>query len=117
MSIIFKIKIIHYLERELPMFQRIGAKAFKADLQNITALCQKLGNPQQQFKSIHIAGTNGKGSTAHILAAILQESGYKVGLHTSPHYHDLRERIKINGKWIGEEEVIVFVEKIHTTTQ
>ena len=103
-------QILHYLEYELPMFQRIGKKAFKADLINISLLCESLGNPQQQLKSIHIAGTNGKGSTAHILAAILQESGYTVGLHTSPHYCDLRERIKINGEMIGEEDVIFFVE-------
>jgi dihydrofolate synthase/folylpolyglutamate synthase len=102
-------KTLHFLENELPMFQRIGKNAFKADLTNIRLLCDALGNPQQQFKSIHIAGTNGKGSTAHILAAILQESGYTVGLHTSPHYCDLRERIKINGDMIGEEEVSNFV--------
>ncbi|MGB1206404.1 MAG: bifunctional folylpolyglutamate synthase/dihydrofolate synthase [Chitinophagales bacterium] len=107
-------EVLNYLEHKLPMFQRIGKEAFKADLTNIKLLCQYLDNPQQQFKSIHIAGTNGKGSTAHILAAILQESGYKVGLHTSPHYHDMRERIKINGELIGEEEVIFFVEKYKT---
>ena len=100
---------LYFLENELPMFQRIGNIAFKADLTNIKLLCHALGNPQQNFKSIHIAGTNGKGSTAHILAAVLQESGYKVGLHTSPHYCDLRERIKINGKMISKQDVCNFV--------
>ncbi|BDS13428.1 bifunctional folylpolyglutamate synthase/dihydrofolate synthase [Aureispira anguillae] len=100
---------IQYLFRQLPMFQRVGKQAFKKDLGNIIALCDHLGQPQQNFKSVHIAGTNGKGSTAHILAAILQTAGYKVGLYTSPHYRDFRERIKINGTYITEQAVVDFV--------
>lgn len=100
---------IQYLFSQLPMFQRVGKQAFKKDLGNITALCEHLGAPQNNFKSIHIAGTNGKGSTAHIVAAILQSAGYKVGLYSSPHYRDFRERIKINGAYIAEEAVVNFV--------
>jgi dihydrofolate synthase/folylpolyglutamate synthase len=100
---------IQWLFSQLPMFQRVGSQAFKKDLGNITALCEHLEQPQNQFKSIHLAGTNGKGSTAHILSAILQTAGYKVGLYTSPHYRDFRERIKINGKYISEQKVIDFV--------
>ena len=91
------------------MFQRQGASAMKKDLTNITALCEYLGNPQQKFKSIHIAGTNGKGSTSHMLASILQEAGYKVGLTTSPHLKDFRERIRINGMMCEEEFIVDFV--------
>lgn len=91
------------------MFQRVGPAAFKKDLTNITKLCQALGNPQQQFKSIHIAGTNGKGSSAHMLASVLQEAGYQVGLYTSPHYKDFRERIKRNGQLISKKQVVKFV--------
>jgi len=100
---------LQYLYSQLPMYQRIGEEAFKKDLTNIKALCAVLGQPQQQFKSIHIAGTNGKGSTAHILAAFLQTAGYRVGMYTSPHYKDFRERIKINGDYISEEAVTAFV--------
>ncbi len=100
---------INYLFSQLPMFQRVGPQAFKKDLGNIVALCKHLKAPQNGFKSVHIAGTNGKGSTAHILAAILQTAGYKVGLYTSPHYRDFRERIKINGAFISEQRVIDFV--------
>jgi len=84
-----------YLYQQLPMYQRVGATAFKKDLTNIIALCTYLKEPQHKFPSIHIAGTNGKGSTAHILAAMLQASGKRVGMYTSPHYKDFRERIKI----------------------
>ncbi len=105
---------IHYLEYELPMYQKIGAKAANMGLQNIQKLCAYLGNPQRQFRSIHIAGTNGKGSTAHALSAILQESGYKVGLHTSPHYNDLRERNKINGQLMSKTAVTAFINKHQT---
>lgn len=108
---------IQWLFSQLPMFQRVGNQAFKKDLGNIIALCEQLGQPQNQFKSIHIAGTNGKGSTAHILAAILQTAGYKVGLYTSPHYKDFRERIKINGNYISEQAVINFVANNKTTFQ
>jgi len=98
-----------YLYSQLPMYQRVGKQAFKKDLGNITALCEYLGQPHLGFKSVHIAGTNGKGSTAHILSAILQTAGYKVGLYSSPHYKDYRERIKINGEFISKEAVVDFV--------
>jgi len=94
------------------MFSRIGAAAFKKDLTNTLRLCEELGNPQQQFKSIHIAGTNGKGSTSHMLAAILQTAGYRTGLYTSPHLKDFRERIKVNGQWCEEEFVTDFTQRI-----
>ncbi|MGU9938607.1 bifunctional folylpolyglutamate synthase/dihydrofolate synthase [Empedobacter brevis] len=102
---------INWLFTNLPMFQRVGASAMKTDLTNITALCEYLGNPQKKFKSVHIAGTNGKGSTSHMLASIFQEAGYKVGLTTSPHLKDFRERIRVNGVMVDEEFVINFVEK------
>lgn len=100
---------LDYLYSQLPMFTRIGAAAFKKDLTNTLALCEVLNNPQHQFKSIHIAGTNGKGSTSHMLASVLQEAGYKVGLYTSPHLKDFRERIRINGQMIPEQTVVDFV--------
>ncbi len=99
---------IEYLFDRLPLFSRIGAAAYKSDLTNIQALCCHLGNPEQKFKSIHVAGTNGKGSTSHMLAAILQKAGYKTGLYTSPHLHDFRERIRINGHMIPEKNVVLF---------
>ena len=91
------------------MFTRIGAAAFKKDLTNTLALCSVLNNPHKQFKTIHIAGTNGKGSTSHMLASVLQHAGYKVGLYTSPHLKDFRERIRINGQVIPEQVVVDFV--------
>lgn len=94
------------------MFSRIGAAAFKKDLSNISLLCEALDNPQLKFKSIHIAGTNGKGSVSHMLATILQNAGYKTGLYTSPHLKDFRERIKVNGNMIREEFVIDFIKRI-----
>ncbi|MGE0561814.1 MAG: folylpolyglutamate synthase/dihydrofolate synthase family protein [Flavobacteriales bacterium] len=100
---------LDYLFSQLPMFQRIGASAYKVDLSNTIELCNLLNNPQHHFKSIHIAGTNGKGSTSHMLASILQEAGYKVALYTSPHLIDFRERIKVNGEMISKESVINFV--------
>ncbi len=102
---------IQYLYNSLPVFHRIGAKAFKADLSNTIKICEHLGNPQNQFKSIHIAGTNGKGSTSHYLAAILQSAGYKTGLYTSPHLKDYTERFKINEKSIENERVVKFVKE------
>ncbi len=108
---------IQYLFTRLPMFSRIGAAAYKKDLRNTLALCDYLGQPQQRFKSIHIAGTNGKGSTSHMLAAILQEAGYKTGLYTSPHLKDFRERIRINGQMIPEEKVVAFVEQIRSFSE
>lgn len=102
---------IDYLFSQLPMFQRIGAAAYKANLDNTHALDALMNHPHREFMCVHIAGTNGKGSVAHLLASILQESGLKTGLFTSPHLKDFRERIKVNGNWIGEEAVIEFVEK------
>lgn len=107
-------KTLQYLFSQLPMYQRQGAPAFKKDLSNTLALCNLLGNPQNQFKSIHIAGTNGKGSVSHMLASVLQTAGYKVGLYTSPHLTDFRERIKINGTMISEQSVIDFVANYKT---
>ncbi|MDT3402487.1 bifunctional folylpolyglutamate synthase/dihydrofolate synthase [Mucilaginibacter terrae] len=98
-----------YLYTQLPMFTRVGASAFKKDLTNTIALCERLDNPQHKFKSIHIGGTNGKGSTSHMLAAVLQTAGYKTGLYTSPHLKDFRERVRINGEMISEDEVVDFV--------
>jgi dihydrofolate synthase/folylpolyglutamate synthase len=106
---------IHYLFSRLPMYSRIGAAAFKKDLTNTLILCEHLGNPQQKFKSIHVAGTNGKGSVSHMLAAILQSAGYKTGLYTSPHLKDFRERIKVNAEMMSEEFVIDFTEKVIPT--
>ncbi len=91
------------------MFTRVGAAALKKDLHNTIALCEAIDNPQQKFKSIHVAGTNGKGSTSHMLAAVLQKAGYKTGLYTSPHLKDFRERIRINGKMISKSAVTDFV--------
>ncbi|MEC9209892.1 MAG: folylpolyglutamate synthase/dihydrofolate synthase family protein [Bacteroidota bacterium] len=102
---------LDYLFSRLPMYQKEGEAAYKADIGNIVAASKKLGNPHKKFKSIHIAGTNGKGSVSHMLASILQEAGYKVGLYTSPHLKDFRERIKINGEMISEAEVLHFVTK------
>lgn len=99
------------------MFSRIGSAAYKKDLHNTIELCNALGNPQNKFKSIHIAGTNGKGSTSHMLAAILQQAGYKTGLYTSPHLKDFRERIKINGDMIQEDAVVDFVQRIKETSE
>lgn len=101
---------LEFLFSQLPMFQRIGAAAYKDNLDNTIALCNLLGNPQNDFPSIHIAGTNGKGSTANMLASVFQEAGYKTGLYTSPHLVDFRERIRINGQMIPEKQVIDFVE-------
>jgi dihydrofolate synthase/folylpolyglutamate synthase len=103
---------IDYLFSRLPMFSRMGAAAIKSDLVNTLKICGWLGDPQQKFKSIHIAGTNGKGSCSHMIAAVLQECGYKTGLYTSPHLKDFRERIRINGEMISKEFVIAFTERI-----
>ncbi len=100
---------LDYLYLHLPMFQRVGQVAFKKDLKNILRLSAALGNPQDRFNSIHIAGTNGKGSVSHILASVLQESGLKVGLYTSPHLRSFTERVRVDGKPISEAEVIQFV--------
>ncbi len=100
---------LEYLYARLPMFTRIGAAALKADLTNTIELCARIDNPQNKFKSIHIAGTNGKGSTSHMLAAILQTAGYKTGLYTSPHLKDFRERVRLNGDMIPQDNVVDFV--------
>ena len=102
---------LDYLFGRLPIYQRIGSAAYKADIGNIVSATKHLKNPHTQFKSIHIAGTNGKGSTAHMLASILQASGKKVGLYTSPHLKDFRERIKINGEMIARKDVVTFVKE------
>jgi dihydrofolate synthase / folylpolyglutamate synthase len=107
---------LDYLYSQLPMFSRVGSAAYKADLHNTIALCDSIGNPQECFKTIHIAGTNGKGSTSHMLAAILQKAGFKTGLYTSPHIKDFRERIRVNGKMITEEFVIDFCERTKRIT-
>ena len=98
-----------YLYAQLPMFQRVGKAAYKADLANTHALMELLGHPEKGLRCIHVAGTNGKGSTSHLLASVLQEAGYKVGLHTSPHLKDLRERFRINGEMIPQSTVVRFV--------
>lgn len=100
---------LDWMFAQLPMYQRQGKTAFKKDLTNSLAFSSHLKYPEKKFKSIHVAGTNGKGSTSHMIASVLQEAGYKVGLYTSPHLKDFRERIKINGKEIGELDVINFV--------
>jgi dihydrofolate synthase/folylpolyglutamate synthase len=100
---------LDFLYSKLPMFTRVGAAALKKDLHNTIAMCAVLDNPQDKFKSIHIAGTNGKGSTSHMLAAVLQKAGYKTGLYTSPHLKDFRERIRINGKMVSKSFVKDFV--------
>lgn len=108
---------IRYLYSQLPLFSRIGAAAYKADITNTVRLCEAIGNPQQKVKTIHIAGTNGKGSTSHILAAILQQSGYKTGLYTSPHLKDFRERIKVNGEMISKDFITRFVDNIKAVSE
>ena len=102
-------EILDWMFVQLPMYQNDGSIAFKKDLTNILALSKELGFPEQKFKSIHVAGTNGKGSTSHMLASILQEAGYKVGLYTSPHLKNFTERIRINGVEISEEKVTEFI--------
>jgi len=101
---------LDWMFSRLPMYQRQGSSAFKKDLTNSIAFSERLGQPEKQFPSVHVAGTNGKGSTSHMIASILQSAGYKVGLYTSPHLKDFRERIKINGKPIPQKEVIRFIE-------
>src|SRR6185369_14369357 len=105
-------KTLDYLYETLPMFQRIGAAAYKDNLDNTIALCKALGNPERKFKSIHVAGTNGKGSSSHMLAAILQMAGYKTGLYTSPHLKEFTERIKINREDVAHSFIVDFVEQI-----
>jgi dihydrofolate synthase/folylpolyglutamate synthase len=103
-------EVLDWMFSRLPMFQRIGAAAYRPDLHNIRLLCQQLGHPEKNLKVIHVGGTNGKGSTSHLLASILQEAGYKTGLYTSPHLKDYRERIRVQGICIPEEEVVTFIQ-------
>lgn len=100
---------LDYIYLHLPMFQRIGKAAYKSDLGNTLKLDEYFGHPHRTFKTIHVAGTNGKGSTSHMLAAVLQKAGYRVGLYTSPHLRDFRERIRVNGVMIPEDEVAKFI--------
>ncbi|UZH54278.1 bifunctional folylpolyglutamate synthase/dihydrofolate synthase [Salinimicrobium tongyeongense] len=100
---------VDWMFQQLPMYQQVGNKAYRVDLSNINKLVKQLGNPHRAFKSIHVAGTNGKGSVSHMLASVFQEAGYKVGLYTSPHLKDFRERIKINGQMIPEAAVVQFI--------
>jgi dihydrofolate synthase/folylpolyglutamate synthase len=102
---------VEYLFTKLPMYSRIGAAAYHHDLDNTWRLSEFVGNPERRFRSVHIAGTNGKGSTSHMLAAIFQQAGYKTGLYTSPHLKDFRERIRVNGEFIAETAVVDFVER------
>lgn len=103
------IDTVSYLYANLPVFQNVGSRAYKEGLDTIVELCRVLGNPHTKITNIHVAGTNGKGSVSHITASILQESGYKVGLYTSPHLLDFRERIQINGEYISEDFIVDFV--------
>ena len=102
---------VDWMFSQLPMYQRQGKAAFKKDLTNIIAFCNVLKNPEEKFMSIHVGGTNGKGSTSHIISSILQEAGYKVGLYTSPHLKNFTERIRINGEEIPEKYVADFITK------
>ncbi len=102
---------VNWMFQQLPLYQLQGATAYKADLTNTILLANHIGNPEKNLKCIHVAGTNGTGSTSHLLAAVLQEAGYKVGLYTSPHLKDFRERVKINGIEISEEFVCEFIQK------
>lgn len=104
-------EVLDWMFAQLPMYQREGQTAFKKDLTNIIALCDELDNPQKKLKTIHVGGTNGKGSTSHMLASILQEAGYKVGLYTSPHLKNFTERIRNNGEEISRDSVVKFIEK------
>lgn len=108
---------LDYLYNALPMFSRMGSAAYRKDLTNIRTLCERLGNPQNSFKSVHVGGTNGKGSVSHMLAAILQTAGYKTGLHTSPHLYDFRERIRLNGKMVPKNFVVRFTERIKSLAE
>ena len=100
---------LDWMFAQLPMYQRQGKTAFKKDLTNIKALSDELGNPEKVFKTIHVGGTNGKGSTSHMIASILQEAGYKVGLYTSPHLKNFTERIRINGIEIPDKNIVAFI--------
>lgn len=104
------LQAVDFLNEQLPMFSNLGQSAIKKGLGNINKICERLGGPHLKFPSVHIAGTNGKGSTSHMMAGAFQQAGYKTGLYTSPHLIDLRERVRINGKPVSEEFVVDFVE-------
>ena len=106
---------LDFLYTRLPMYQRVGPAAMKYSLDNIILLMDKLNNPHRKIKTIHIAGTNGKGSSSHMLASIMQEAGYKIGLFTSPHLKSFTERIRVNGTEISESAVVSFVEEIEAS--
>ncbi|MDO9633636.1 MAG: Mur ligase family protein, partial [Paludibacter sp.] len=106
---------LQYLYDRLPVFHLVGSSAYKPGLENTVRILEHLDNPHQKFRSVHVAGTNGKGSVSHLIAAILQEAGYRVGLYTSPHLVDFGERIRINGKMIDEQYVVDFI-KLNKTT-
>lgn len=103
---------IDYLYNTLPMFSRMGSAAYKKDLTNTRLLCEALGHPQERYKTVHVGGTNGKGSVSHMLASVLQTAGYKTGLYTSPHLYDFRERIRLKGEPVPEEFVVAFTERV-----
>src|SRR5688572_23264694 len=105
---------VDFLYRNLPIFQRVGAAAYKADLNNTIALCEAFGDPHKKLKSVHIAGTNGKGSSSHMIASILQSARYKTGLYTSPHLKSFTERIRINGEEVSEQFVLDFVNRVQS---
>ena len=102
---------IEFLFSSLPSFQNVGADAYKPGLERVAEFCRHLGNPQRNYYTIHIAGTNGKGSVSHILASVLREAGYRVGLFTSPHLKDFRERMRVDGEMIPKQRVVNFVDK------
>lgn len=108
-------EVMEYMYRALPMYHRIGAAAYNASLDNTIELCQVLGQPERAFRSVHVAGTNGKGSTSHMIAAVLQAAGYKTGLYTSPHLKEFTERIRINGVDVEKQFVVEFIDKIRKT--
>lgn len=110
-------QVLDFLYSQLPMFQRTGAAAYKDNLDNTILLDELFGHPHRSFKTIHVAGTNGKGSVSHMLASVLQEAGYKTGLYTSPHLKDFRERIRVNGDMITEEAVVRFTELFQEKTE
>lgn len=109
--------VLAYLYASIPMFQRVGASAYKGDLTNTIKLCEAAGNPQLKFKSIHVAGTNGKGSTSHMLSSVLQQAGYKTGLYTSPHLKSFTERIRLNGDEISKDFVVDFVNRMQSSIE
>lgn len=109
--------VLAYLYASIPMFQRVGSSAYKGDLTNTIKLCDAAGNPQSKFKSVHVAGTNGKGSTSHMLASVLQQAGYKTGLYTSPHLKSFTERIRLNGDEITKQFVVDFVNRMQPSIE